>query len=243
MTNFISLLNQNGFKISTISQFTTSKIHEKIESLNVLNSKYPEQVNKLVLCMIELDENQFNICMEYNIKNWGFENTMINIIHPFLMKIGFLWQTDAISPAHEHFISNLIRQKIISEINTIEYLPTKESKKYLLYLPEDEYHELGILYCHYMLKIRQNYVLYLGQNLPFVDMKIVHDIVKPDYVFTIMTSSLHNFTTEEYITKLSTEFQKTKILITGFQVVEYELPTFENVTLLYKFEDILKFTN
>lgn len=238
----IALLNQHGIKISNISKMSNIEINENVSSLNTTDLLYPENVNKLVICMLDLNENSFNSLMNENTQKWGFENTIINIVHPFLIKIGLLWQTGAISPAHEHFITNLIRQKIISEINNLENTQNQDNKKFILYLPENEYHELGILFCHYLLKKRNHFVIYLGQNLPLVDVKAIHNSINPDYIFTIMTSALNDFSTKEYIELLSSEFANTKILITGFQVLESKIRTFKNIHILHKFDEILEYT-
>lgn len=238
----ISLLNQHGIKISNISKMSNIELSENVSNLGTTDLLYPENVNKLVICMLDLNENSFNNLMNENSQKWGFENTIINIIHPFLIKIGLLWQTGAISPAHEHFITNLIRQKIITEINNLECIQNQASKKFILYLPENEYHELGILFCHYLLKKRNQFVIYLGQNLPMVDVKSIYKSVNPDYIFTIMTSSLNDFTTEEYVNLLSSEFADTKILITGFQVLESKIKPFKNIQILYKFDEIVEYT-
>jgi hypothetical protein len=191
--------------------------------------------------MLDLDEGRFERIMFKNTQEFGFEQTMLNIIYPFLSKIGFLWQTGAISPSHEHFISNLIRQKTISAIDSVKFNTDVNGKKFLLFLPESEYHELSLLFCHYILKSRSNYVAYFGQSLPLEDVAVAHDIVQPDYIFTVLTASLTDYNVEEYLKKVAQKFPHTQILITGYQVVGSDIEYPDNVTLLTKFEQIIDY--
>src|SRR5690606_21565426 len=102
----------------------------------------------------------------------GFENTVINVLYPFLNKIGILWQTGNIHPAQEHFISNLIRQKIIVAIDEL-HSPAPDALRAVLFLPEHELHEIGLLFYNYILKKNGYRTYYLGQTVPYGDLKAV----------------------------------------------------------------------
>ena len=232
----ISLLNQNGIKISKLSQLSSNEISDKVISLTDQNLKFPEQVHSLVLSMLNLDEFQFVKVMDRNVDQHGFEKCMFNIIYPFLVKIGFLWQTGAISPGHEHFITNLIRQKTIYEIHKLQN--SASGKKFMLFLPEDEYHELSLLFAQYILKLQNQNVLYLGQNLPLIDAEVAFESFQPDYIFTVLTMINPDFEISEYLEHLSNTFKNTQILVTGFQVVNCKLKLNKNIKVLTKLEDI-----
>ena len=100
----------------------------------------------------------------------GFEETIIKILYPFLVKIGVMWQTGIINPAHEHFISNQIRQKLIVATDSLISGSNPNSKRFTLFLPEGEFHELGLLFFHYLIKRRGHQVIYLGQSVPLNDL-------------------------------------------------------------------------
>merc|ERR1712159_239380 len=102
--------------------------------------------------MVDLDEERFEKIISSNILKLGFEKTMLNIIYPFLSKIGILWQTGSINPGQEHFISNLIRQKLIVAIDGQYVSRGGGAKKFLLYLPEGELHELSLLFSNYLIR-------------------------------------------------------------------------------------------
>jgi len=183
----ISLLNQNGYKISKIASMSTVDINHKILDLSQDTLNYPDHVHNLMVSMMEMDELGFEKNISKCILQFGLEKTMIHIVYPFFNKVGLLWQIGTISPYQEHFISNLIRQKIIVAIdgqnNTLV-----NPLKYLLFLPDSELHEIGLLFASYILKNRGFKVFYFGQSLPFEDLIEACKTSKPDCTFTIMTS-------------------------------------------------------
>ena len=211
----ISLLNHNGFKISKIASMSTIDINQNVLSVAQESLKYPDHVHNLMVTMVEMDELGFDKIISKNIVQFGLEKTMIHIVYPFLNKVGLLWQIGTISPYQEHFISNLIRQKIIVSIDNQSFEST-HSKKYLLFLPDTEMHEIGLLFANYILKSRGYKVYYFGQTLPFEDLLEACQTCKPDYTFTVMTSlGLHD--TEMWIEKMATQIPNTTHVVTGNQ--------------------------
>ena len=118
----------------------------------------------------------------------GFEQTILNIIYPFFKKVGILWQAGAINPAQEHFISNLIRQKLIVAIDGQGMMVKDDAKKFLLFLPEGELHELGLLFYSYLIQKAGHKVVYLGQSVPLSDVVKVNNHSPSDYVITATLS-------------------------------------------------------
>ena len=109
----ISLLKDHGYKISDIAKFSLDEISQEVMAISDQKLNYPDQIHALTIAMIDLDEDRFEKIISTNFLQNGFENTMLNIIYPFLTRIGTLWLTGSIGPAQEHFMSNLIRQKVI----------------------------------------------------------------------------------------------------------------------------------
>lgn len=237
----IALLKDNGFKISKIAKMKEDEMLTEVLRLTEKNLHYPDQIHALTLSMIDLDEDRFEKIMATNILKLGFESTMLNIMYPLLSKIGVLWQTGAINPSQEHFISNLIRQKLIVAIDG-QFVSNNESHhKYLLYLPEGELHELTLLFLCYVIKARRNKVIYFGQNLPFEDLKSIYDIHKPDFILTIITTSPPAHQVESYISKLSKTFSSTQILLSGYQVIGQGIKTHQNVSVFTRIDHIIQF--
>ncbi|GHE57937.1 MULTISPECIES: MerR family transcriptional regulator [Roseivirga] len=237
----VSLLKDNGFKISKIAQMSKEEMHETVLEIADKATSFADQIYGLTLAMIDLDEQRFEKIISSNTLKIGFERTMLNIIYPFLTKIGIMWITDSINPAQEHFISNLIRQKVIVAIDGQYETYDEEAKKYMLFLPEGELHELSLLFANYLIRARGNRVVYLGQNMPFQDLQVAFNAYKPDYLLTIMTTKDRNISTEEYLANLADNFSDTPILVAGSQVIGQDLELKENIVQIANPNHLLEF--
>ncbi len=235
----VALLKEHGFKISRISQMTDQEMQREVMHLTERDLKYPEQIHALTIAMVDMDEKRFEKIVSTCILKLGFEKCMLNVIYPFLSKIGVLWQTGAINPAQEHFISNLVRQKLIVAIDGQYHKQDADSKKFVLFLPDGEMHEIGLLFADYVIKSRKGMTFYLGQSLPMKDLRQIINIHKPDYLFTIITTTPGPATIQEYVDELAREFYDIELLLTGYQVVGQDIQTPENVTILAKIDDLI----
>ena len=162
----VSLLKENGFKISKIADMSTEEMFEEVKRVSEKTTSFADQIYALTLAMIDLDEQRFEKIISTNTLKIGFERTMMNVISPFLSKIGIMWITDSINPAQEHFISNLIRQKLMVAIDGQYPTLDDNAKRYMLFLPDGELHELSLLFANYLIRARHNKVIYLGQSMP-----------------------------------------------------------------------------
>jgi MerR family transcriptional regulator, light-induced transcriptional regulator len=225
----ISILNRNGYKISRIVRMPPSEISEKILEITENVYDFDIQIETLIVAMSELDESKFDKILTTSILKLGLENTVTQIIYPFFEKIGVLWQLGTINPGQEHFVSNLIRQKLIIAIDGQFVNPHSEAKLFLLFLPAGEYHEIGLLYAHYLIKKAGYKVIYLSQNVPFEDLSEVGQIKTPDYLFTSFTSNVNEKELQEYIDQLAKAFPKQTIFASGFQIREHTIKLPSNV--------------
>ncbi len=236
----VALLNDNGFKISKISEMSAVEMQQEVFKLTDMVMKYPEQIHALTLAMVDMDEDRFEKIISSNILKIGFEKTMINVIYPFLTKIGVLWQTGTITPAQEHFISNLIRQKLIVAIDG-QYTPVRpDAKKYVLFLPEGELHELTLLFADFLIKARRNKTIYLGQSLPLRDLESVCKQYKPEYILSVITTNPGPSDIQEYVNQLSEKFPDSTILLSGYQVIGQDILKPQNVTIFTRLEQLVE---
>lgn len=226
----VALLNDNGYKISKIAGMSGVEMREEVIKLTEKTLTHDDQINALTICMVEMDEERFDKVLSTNILKIGFEQTMLNIIYPFMSKIGVLWQTGAINPAQEHFISNLIRQKLIVAIDAQIY--KGGGKKFLLYLPDGEHHEISILFAAYLIKLKGHKVIYLGQSTPDDDLDSVYNLHQPEYLMTVITTSPSAENVQEYIDTLSERFNNANIIVSGYQIVGQDIKLPKNVKSL-----------
>jgi len=159
----VSILNRNGLKISKIAKLKDKDIIEKVLIISNNSNQSNNVIEHMVAAMIEFDEAKFEKLFSNTVFNSGFENTFINVMYPFFEKVGVLWQTGCIQSVHEHFVSNIIRQNLIVAIQGQNTALRTDSKSFLLYLPEEEFHELGLLFYNYILRKRGYKVLYFSE--------------------------------------------------------------------------------
>jgi methanogenic corrinoid protein MtbC1 len=183
--------------------------------------------------MVEMKEQSFETILTRLTKKFGFQRAITEVVYPFMEKIGVLWQTGAITPAQEHFISNLIRQKIIVAIDTLP-IPPSASKRAVLFLPEGELHEIGLLFYHYLARKNGILTFYLGQSVPHEDLKAVCRIHQPDVLITSLISSHSPKDFEKYIYTLSKDFSNITILASGLLLRNTAFRIPKNLRPFYK---------
>ncbi|PLX22678.1 MAG: helix-turn-helix-type transcriptional regulator [Marinilabiliales bacterium] len=239
----IAILNRHGMRISDISKLSDPEMSEKVINVSSDSSNAESSIENLIIAMVEMDEYKFDRILSRYIMHEGFENTVIRVIFPFFQKIGLLWQTGSINPAHEHFVSNLFKQKLMVAIDNIVVPEHQSVKKFILFLPEGEYHDLALLFYNYLIKKSGKLVYYLGSSVPFNDVLETSKMVEADYLFTSLTSSLNKDDLVDYLANLSEKFPFQKIFVTGLLVKENILrfpSNVEKVSSPLDFVEVLK---
>jgi len=239
----IAILNRQGIRISKIAKLSDEDLAERVVNMASDFGDAAHNIEQLVIAMVDMDEVKFDRILSRYIMHEGFENAVIKIIFPFFERIGILWQTGAINPAHEHFVSNLFRQKLMVAIDNIMVTDNQKAKKFILFLPEGEYHELGLLFYNYLIRKSGQIVYYLGTSVPFDDVVETSKMVNPDYFFTTITALLSKDETVKYLKNLSKAFPLQKILVTGQQIDQILKQSLSNVIKImspHDFSETLK---
>lgn len=236
----VALLNKFGFKISHIDKMNQEEISDKILSLNQQEALQERIVNTLIQNMIDLDMDAFEDELDDFITARGIDKTIPQIIFPFLEKIGILWLTNHINPAQEHLVTNIIRQKLIAGIENIKST-VKINKVVLLFLPETEYHELGLLFMNYMLKSKGVTTIYLGSSIPLRDVEYLSRLKNPDYIYTHLTTVGQKFNFDKFITNLSKGFPQTPVIISGQLTNTYEKKILPPIHFKKSYAEVMEF--
>jgi DNA-binding transcriptional MerR regulator len=236
----ISLLNKYGYKISHINNMSASDMQVRVAELKAEGIPHERMVNELIHAMSVLDIAGFEKMIDQQIIHFGIEKVITRIVFPFFERIGILWQTGNINPAQEHLITNIIRQKLIAGIDQVKPL-IRLKKKFLLFLPEKEHHELGLLLVYYFLKKKGAEVFYIGANVPLQDAQFVAEIKKPDYIYIHLTSLSPGFKFDKFISQLSAAIPGPEIIISGFVTHGYKKPLPRHVSFRHSLTQLLEF--
>jgi DNA-binding transcriptional MerR regulator len=237
----IGILQKKGHRISSIIQMSDKEVFNLVSQIvSTYDPEYEVQIRALILSMIEMDEDVFSKVFNEQVFRTGFISTITDLIYPFLTLVGGLWINDKSSPAQEHFASNLIRQKLISAIDSVPS-PSKGAPGIIQFLPEGENHEIGLLLSYFIAKDLGYRVYYLGQNVPIKNIPNVVNLVKADLLFTIFqitkNSKVHGI--------LETLQQKVDIpiLVSGDKTLMDTISPNEDLIIMSnpdKFRDYLK---
>lgn len=238
----VSTLLTNGNKISKIASFTDTEINAQISKLqsesgnDVVSSYF---INELISSMLEFDELLFEKTFLAAVTKLGMYEAMLGVFYPFLKKVGMMWITESAMPVQEHFASSIIRRKLMVAID-IQQTTIKSKKKFLLMLPEDEWHEIGLLFSHYIIREKGFETIYLGQNVPYQNMKTLMELTKPDYVLSFFIARRN----EEDLKNIRQQMGLTpsvNLLVAGNSEVTKHLKLIKNVHVLNSPHDLLKF--
>ncbi len=168
----IVLLCNNGHKISKIAQLPEEEIPDLVKKIGSEGSINNDFLNSFKLAMVNFDRSQFEKTYNTLITTKTFREIFYDVFIPLLTELGLLWQTDTINPAHEHFISGLIKQKVIANTENLSFIEVPDrSEIFVLFLPENEIHEIGLLFLNYELTLKGKYTIYLGPTVPMDNLK------------------------------------------------------------------------
>jgi Predicted transcriptional regulators len=236
----IVALNENGYKISKIAKMSKKQISDLVTQLKADWNNDSVQMLSLSNATIDYDEEVFSNTLAGCIDEMGLIKTMDLVLFPFMKKVGMLWQTGAIDPSHEHFASNLIRDRIIVEIDKVEKPHREEPKRFLLFLPEAEMHEAGLLFARYLLKSCGQETLYLGSEIPYSDLKKIVAAYKPDYSFIVLTSLNLGKDINKVVGKVMDNLN-VPLLVAGSLISEFDILVKDQLTPLKNVCDMVEF--
>ena len=212
----VSMLNRNGIKISKIAKLSQADMNKLLWDIKV--NKEPEySMDKLIMSLISLDEDLFNKTLQNLIESEGLESTFTNHLIPFLDRIGIMWLIGSVNPAQEHFISNLIRQKVIAEIDK-QTVPETETATVLVYLPEHEWHEISLLFYQFLLRDKGIRTSYLGQSLPYPALKECIEKLKPRAILSSWLTAVDSKFVVNYFKRLRKDYPDLKVFAGGAQI-------------------------
>jgi DNA-binding transcriptional MerR regulator/methanogenic corrinoid protein MtbC1 len=238
LLNIVSLAELD-YKISDLCMLPDKKLFKLVQESNTGSGdkSYEYFIAHLISAGISYDEPGFEKIFSHCITRYGMKEAYLNIIYPLLVRVGFMWSADTIPPAHEHFISNLLRQKLFTAIDSLP-LPKAGDDDWLLFLPENEFHELGLLFASYLLRLAGKKVIYLGSNVPFESLKEVVKEVDPKNLLLFLVHENLPEVIQQYLDILSKQFKGKNIFVAGHQKLTGQLKKGSNIHFLHSVADL-----
>ncbi len=198
----IAFLNENGYKISRISNMSDDEVSQLVKRITTSKSNVNRAVQSMKVAMMNFDQPLFLKTYDGLLTNKTFRDIYREVFIPLLEQIGYLWQSNTITPAHEQFISNLIKQKLFINIENLQKVqPLKEDKVFVLFLPEEEIHDIGLYYANYELLSHGYKVIFLGQSLPMEDLTYLSKLFKETVFISYLTTKPEDL--DEYVKKFT----------------------------------------
>lgn len=239
-------LSKTGLKISEVCALSEAQIDQMLEkeiSYTFADDKHVEfYISQLLNFGLSYDEVNFDELISRCILQYGLEDAYKQVMYPLLVRLGLMWRRDHICPAQEHFLSSIIRQKLFAAINETP-LPKTPASCWLLYLPEDEDHDIGLLFANYILRKSGQKVIFLGAKVPLesVEDAFMGNAVNEILLFMVRTRPTPQ--ADRYIENLSNQFPDTRIHVAGNTKMISEMRLAHNVSWLKNiqdFEEIIK---
>lgn len=210
----VTTLCGRGQRISQVAKLSDAEIKAAVLACCDDSHDYHRQVNALLAAMLGFDEARLAQLLGESTGRLGFENMMLRVAYPLLQRIGLMWMAGTVDLAQEHMLAHLLRQKLLTATDALPAVPTT-ARRWALFLPADELHELALLFMNYLLRARGQHTLYLGQNLPTSGLSNVGTSYKPDAVVTVLTTQPERGRVAEYAQELRTLFPEAQLVLYG----------------------------
>jgi DNA-binding transcriptional MerR regulator len=241
----ISFLNSNGFKISKIAALDETELAPKTRELAFMGKNDSQAIVAFKLAMLNFDQILFYNTYNSLLEEKSFRTIFYEVFIPLLFDLGMLWQTNTISPSHEHFLTVHIKQKIFIHIERLQSTdPSPSTKTVVLFLPENETHDLGLLFINYEVLSLGYHTIFLGENIPLNNLKYINklydDIIYISY-FTVKPSDNEIY---DYLKIFSEEYlslNKNSAKLIGHRIRNLDPENVpKNIMLYIKTEDLVK---
>ena len=239
----VTLLYNNGYKISKIASLSHQEINENVHKLTINKNADDWSLGLFKLAMINFDQRLFTKTFNDLLEQFSFSEIFKNVFVPLMNELGVLWQTNSISPSHEHFITSLVKQKIHAMCEDLQQNSTRRTdRRFVLFLPDNEIHELGLLYLQYEVLNNGFQCVFLGQSVPIESLSNLIDIGEPITFISYFTIEPAQDKIESYLNTFNSEIIEnidSELWILGYQVqfISDEMP--DKMRIFNSIDDVI----
>ena len=240
LLNIVSLMEM-GHKVSKLSSMSDEELFALLDEVLKNNTSVDDPIEyfiaQLIAAGLTYDESHFDKLLSHCLLRFGMKGSYVKVIYPMLVRVGLMWTTDEMPQTQEHFISNLIRQKLFSAIDSLP--PAKSvSNSWLLFLPENEFHEIGLLFANYLIRQAGYKVIYLGSNVSYETLiNAVQEIDPLNLLFFLVHYDFPQ-DSQEYLAKLTEKFKHQNIYLSGNVKLISQLTITNNIKWIRSVDDL-----
>lgn len=235
----ISFLYHQGWKVSRIASLSQEQITDEVRNARI-NSNYSQYVLQLLETALDFDEAGFRQLFDRIKKETGFENSILEVAYPYLLKLGLLWSTNNVIPAQEHFSSYIIQNQIIDE--TEQLAPANRQPEVLLFCPEGEFHELPLLFMNYLFRKNGRSTLYLGTGINQDELNLFNELSSIEFIYLHLITNFTGTTVDEYLEGICKNFSNKRIIASGEGLREAQIKC-SNLLVLKSDRQVHEFMN
>ena len=239
----IVLLHNYGYKISKIATLDQNEMNKLAKDIISEKSAKNHAISTFKMAMMNFDQSLFFQTYNQLLNEKTFREVFYTVFIPLMQELGFLWQTETITPAHEHFITYLIKQKLLINTEKVQILePTKTDKVFVLFLPLNEIHELGLMYLNYEILLNGYQTIFLGESIPVSSLMDLKNSFEKITFLSYLTVEPNQDEVNNYIAELETNLLANtnhELLLLG-RMTEYitDKTKFENIHIFNSIEEL-----
>jgi MerR family transcriptional regulator, light-induced transcriptional regulator len=239
LLNLVSL-SATGHKIAKLSPLSDKELFKLVEAQKEISQSAVNElfISQILAAGIEYNEALFEKIFSHCILKFGLKDTYLEIIYPSLVRLGLLWSTGNLPPAQEHFLSNLYRQKLLTAIDSLPVAAEKQDS-WLLFSREDEFHEMGLLFAHYLLKSAGKKVIYLGTNVPLTSISDCVSVTKVENALFFLVRNENVDEVNDYIDKLQKELRGKRIVVATNEKLAPQLAKRKKTEVIHSVDELL----
>lgn len=239
--NVVSLLN-SGVKISAVSKLDEAELNKRTSSLALtatdVELKEELIINQMISSGLSYDEELFEKAFRNAILSFGLMQAYKRVFYPMLLKIGLLWTISELNPAQEHFVTNLVKQKLFAAIDSLGI--SKNSEKWILFLPSNELHDLGLLVANYGLRSKGIEVCYLGTDVPLANLYTVFETVNPSHCLMFSVKPNQQNMVNKYLSFLDDSYPNMNTFLCCNKSLAAKIECSKNQKIITNFDDFVK---
>ena len=239
----VAALLQSGMRISLIAKLSeeefTKKLHQQLAD-QMHENAYAREINALIMAGLTYDEETFHRTFAECMMRYGLEETYVEILYPVIKRSGLMWSTREMDVCQEHYISNLIRQKLYAAADNLT-APKPDAKKWVLFLPEKDAHDIGLLYTNFLIRQYGNKVYYLGQHVTLDDLASNIGRISPDYILTFIKHTSQINWVQNFVNAFGSRFVNCHPIVAGHPKILNAIEKPPHVSLLDNPDQLLEY--